>query len=245
MYLPSLIVHVKILQNFHYLKINHNEDFIPFLAAASSEQNFRHGYLWSPNVENVFKYTSPNLIKALRKTIQPSSIISGHPLKFVADLKLQAFSDNTLRVKLDHTLFYSDGTGINLEKAHQILDDGRSIRTVMFHTEQTFQQFLTAPFLIHVKRGVVKTVIVSQNEPSEVTSIKKLIASEFENKDRHPQLQLLMKRAIITPLEIPRHPMKVDLGNFEREILVHLNQRSCSFVKTYTRITPILNISLR
>ena len=145
-----------ILQKFYHLKIHHNNHFIPFLAAAHSGPNLSYGYLWSPNVESVFKYSSPNLIMALRKTTQTSSIIAGHPLKFAADLKLQAFSDNTLRVKLDHILFYTDDTVINLKKAHQILGDGKSIRTVMYHTEQTFQQFLTAPFLIHTRRGVVK-----------------------------------------------------------------------------------------
>ena len=102
---------------------------------------------------------------------------------------------------------------MNLKKAHQILEDGKSIRTGMYHTEQTFQQFLTAPFLIHTKRGVVKKMIVSQNEPTEVTSIKKLIASDLENADHHPQFQLVTKKAIIIPLDTPRYPMKVDLGN--------------------------------
>ena len=61
---------------------------------------------------------------------------------------------------------------------------------------------------------------VSQNEPAEVTEIKKLLVSNLEKNSSQFHLQLLMKTAIIIPLEVPRFPMKVDIGNFRNQVLL-------------------------
>ena len=77
---------------------------IHFLDGERFGQTFENGHSWSPNVESIFKYSSHNLIKALRKTIKSLSFMEGYPLKLVADVKVQAFRDKTLRVKLAHTI---------------------------------------------------------------------------------------------------------------------------------------------
>ena len=202
-----------ILQNFNYLKIIHRDPFISFLVAVRSGQNLYNVHLWSPNVESVLKYTLPDLGKELRKTVKTSFINVNHPLKLVTDVRVQAFGDQTLRVKLDHILFYSNGSQISSEKAHQILEDEGLHDVVTRHTAQTFKKFLETPFLIHTKHKLVKNLMVSKNEPSEVTEIKRLLASNLEKNIHQVNLQLVMKKAITIPMETPRFPMKVYLGN--------------------------------
>merc|ERR1712055_836878 len=72
-----------------------------------SGQHLNNGYSLSPNVESVFEYTSADLGNALRKPEMPFSTILSHPLKLEGEVKVQAFNDQTLRVKLDHIHFYS------------------------------------------------------------------------------------------------------------------------------------------
>ena len=184
---------------------------IILLVAAGSGQTLDQGYLWSPNVEYTFEYTSPNLMNAMRKYSLHVSTFGSNPLKLVAKVKVQAFGDLTLRAKLDQILFYSNGRIVNEENAHQILRDETSNLVGINHNDHTFKKMLRTPFLLHIKRGVVKKMIVSRNEPAEVTEIKKLLASNLEKKSGHVHLQLLMKTAIIIALETPRFPMKVDI----------------------------------
>ena len=172
------------------------------------------GYLWSPNVEYIFEYTSSNLIKALRKPVQHISTYDGNSLKLVATVKVQAFGDMTLRVKLDQILFYSNDSIVSQEIAHQILRDETSNQVRLDHNAQLFKKMLTTPFLLHIKRGVIKKISVSKNEPAGITEIKKLFVSNLEKKSSHFDFQLLMKTAIIIPLETPKFPIKVDIGNY-------------------------------
>ena len=149
----------------------------------------------------------------MRKPVQSNSTIDVPPLTLDADVIVQAFGDQTLRVKFDHIQFSSNGNQISLQKAHQILDGERSDQVGNGHTAQRFLNSLTTPFLIHTKRRLVKKVVVSKNEPSEVAEIKKLLASELGKNGRLVNLHLVMKKTIATPMETPRFPMMVDLGN--------------------------------
>ena len=175
-----------------------------------------YDHSWTPNIESVYKYTSPELIQALRKSTQPSTSILRHPLILTADVKVQAFTDQSLRVKLDHIRFYSNDDYISLKNAHQILEDELSNQEGMNHNTQTFETYLETPILVHLKRGLVKKVIVSQNEPAEVAEIKKQLVSDLKKSGSQARLQLLMKKAIIEPLETPRFPMKANIGNYIR-----------------------------
>ena len=153
-------------------------------------------------------------MKEIRRSVKDVSDVDVNPLKLVAKVKVQAFGDMTLRVKLGQILFYLDGRIVNQRTAHQILRVETSNLVAVDHNDQRFKKMLTAPFLVHIKRGVVKKIIVSKNEPTEVTEIKKVLAANLEEKSSHAHLQLLMKTAIIIPLETPRFPMKVDIGNY-------------------------------
>ena len=190
------------------------------MVAARSSQTLNNEYLWFLNVESLLKYTLPNLVNEIRKTVQSTSTIDEQPLRFDADVRVQAFGDHTLRVKIEHIHFSSNGNQISLQKAHQILDNERSNQGVNGHTAQRFRNSLTTPFLIHTKRRLVTRVVVSKNEPSEVTVIKKLLASDLGKNGRKVNLQLLMKKAIATPMETPLFPMQVNLG---KNIILELN----------------------
>ena len=148
----------------------------------------------------------------MRKPVQSNSTIDVPPLTLDADVIVQAFGDQTLRVKFDHIQFSSNGNQISLQKAHQILEDERANQVGNGHTAQRFLNSLTTPFLIHTKRRSVKNVVVSKNELSEVTEIKKILASDLGKNGRQFNLKLVMKKAIDTPMETPRSPMMVDLG---------------------------------
>ena len=150
----------------------------------------------------------------MRKPVQHVSTFDGNSLKLVAKVKVQAFSDMTLRVKLDQILFYSNGSIVSQEIAHRILRNETSNQLRLDHNAQLFKKMLTTPFLLHIKRGVIKKMNVSQNEPAEVTEMKKLLVSNLKKPNHQFHLQLLMKTAIMIPLEVPRFPMKVDIGNF-------------------------------
>ena len=132
----------------------------------------------------------------------------------VAEVKVQSFTDKTLRVKLDHVRFYSNGNPMNLTDAHQRLETEMGHGGSMGHTEQTFKKFLEEPMLVYTKRGLIKKLIVSQNEPSEVTEMKKLLVSKLEMSKDDASLKLIKKQAIRTPLETPKNPMTIDLGNY-------------------------------
>ena len=187
-----------------------------YLAAACTGHSLNYDHSWTPNVESVYKYTSSELIQALRKSVEPSTSIIRHALKLTAEVKVQSFTDHTLRLKLDRIRFYFNDNQMSMKNAHQILEDEISNREGMSHNAQTFETYLETPILVHLKRGVVRKVIVSQNEPTEVTEIKKQLVSDLTNSGSQARIQLLMKKAIIEPLETPRFPMRVELGNYRR-----------------------------
>ena len=148
-----------------------------------------------------------------------------NPLKLVANVKVQVFGSvrtqaMSLRVKLDQILFFSEDRDIppifyllNMEDAHQILRDETSNSVAINHNDQTFQKMLTTPFVLYIKRGVVKTMIVSRIEPDEVTEIKKLLAFNLVKKSGHVHLQRLAKTPINIHLETPRFPMQANIAN--------------------------------
>ena len=177
----------------------------------------------------MFEHTLADLGNALKKHEMPFSTILSHPLKLEGEVKVQAFNDQTLRVKLDHIHFYSNGTEVSLTNAHQILDTERSNGGLMGPTAQIFENSLIAPFMVLTKGGVLKKMVVSMNEPAEVTEIKKMLAFDLEMKTNQAQLRLVMKKAFNTTFATPRFPTKVDLGNCILIVFLVLTIFKCYF----------------
>ena len=185
----------------------------PDAVARSSKQLASFRTPWNPNVESLFTFTSPDVLGLMKTTYMPSSSNFDNLVKLVAEVKVQSFSDKTLRVKLDHARFYSNGNEISLIDAHRLMETVMPHGISLGHTEQEFKKFLMEPMLVYTKRGLIKKLLVSQNEPTEVTEIKKSLASQLEKKKGQTGLQLIKKQAIGTPLDTPGLLMKVDLGN--------------------------------
>ena len=76
--------------------------------------------------------------------------------------------------------------------------------------------------LVYTKRGHFKKLIVSQNEPAEVTEMKKSLAFKLGKTKSCASLRFIKKQAIRTPLELPKNPMTIDLGNYGHTTLLIL-----------------------
>ena len=208
-----------LLSNF-----NPNYEYISDADTRSSGTSVNYHKQWFLNVESVFAYTSADVIRSIKKPSNFSSNYVVHPLKLVAKVKVQSFSDKTLRVKVEHVRFYSNGIEISLVDAHQILA-ADVLPGGSFGPDQDFKKFLEQPMLVYTKKGWIKTLIVSRNEPTGVTEMKKALASLLQMKNNHKKLQLIKKQAIRTVFEIPRYPMKVDIGNSKMLIIRILYER--------------------
>merc|ERR1719295_64047 len=45
---------------------------------------------------------------------------------------------------------------------------------------EDFKRFLLEPFMVHMKAGVVESVVIGKNEPASITNIKKSILSQIQ-----------------------------------------------------------------
>ena len=76
-----------------------------------------------------------------------------------ARVRVQSFPDSSLRIKIENPYFFWDKNEIKLT--------------------QEATHSLEEPFLVHVKRGLVKNVFVSSQEPNAITNIKKSLLSQL------------------------------------------------------------------
>ena len=164
--------------------------------------------LWSYNAESRIKYESDFLSERM------SSFPGGFDgNKFTADLQVQGFSDKTLRVKINNPQFIVKNQRIGLTEAAEILDillliSGmeRNNRPENIHD---FTTHIMVPMLLQFKKGQVRTLITSQDEPSSVTDIKKQIALQLEENKPSNHLQLMKRQQILNVLPMPFSPKAV------------------------------------
>merc|ERR1712235_219710 len=88
-----------------------------------------------------------------------------------------------MRLRISEPEFFTiNGEGIRLsEESGRVLreqEPSESIKTEAIPEE--FKTFLEEPFLATMKSGVVESFLVSKNEPSSVTNIKKSILSQIQ-----------------------------------------------------------------
>ena len=62
---------------------------------------------WRPNEENIFEFTSENLAEYIESPHRLSSPNHYAGLKLKAQVKVQSFSDHTLRAQMSHIQFYT------------------------------------------------------------------------------------------------------------------------------------------
>ena len=131
---------------------------------------------WTPNKELVYRYQSQVLtgIPEIR-----DSQYAG--VRLSAEVRVQAFSDYSLRVKFEKTRFLTVNGDLNLSEGGR-LNKGSETEQGAQEAEipSQLKSQLETPFLVHMKRGVVESFFVEANEPQSITNIKRSFLSQIQ-----------------------------------------------------------------
>ena len=124
--------------------------------------------MWTPNTETVLRYKSNKLTPTFDDVLhfdgQSEWMNIPNSVQMVADVKVQASNDETLRVKLEHIKFNDRNDEVSMTQAHQILDPTGAGTGHTMHGAQVFKKFLQDPMIIFVKKGRAKNLLVSKND---------------------------------------------------------------------------------
>jgi len=198
------------------------EKFIPTClddGQLGSEASTSSIQIWTPNTETVLRYKSNKLTPTFNDILhfdgESERMNNPNSVQMVADVKVQASNDETLRVKLEHIKFYARNAEVSMTQAHQILDPTGAGTGHKTHGAQVFKTFLQDPMLIFVKKGRAKNLLVSKNEPEGVTQIKKVLANDLMKNGQPEYLQVVKKNAIIRPFRISTNAKKIDILRYE------------------------------
>merc|ERR1719334_1606019 len=102
-------------------------------------------------------------------------------IKVNAKVIVQTFSDYSLHMRVAEPEFWTvNGQNLKLSETGRVMRDQESKSVKVESLTEEFKRFLMEPFLIHMKAGVVESVIVGKNEPASVTNIKKSILSQIQ-----------------------------------------------------------------
>merc|ERR1712235_163401 len=148
------------------------------LVVASVHSNSLNYYGWAPGKELLFQYQS-QVLTGIPEISQ--SHWSG--VKLNAKVHIQSYSDYSMRLRISEPEFFTiNGEGIRLsEESGRVLREQESSESIKTESiPEEFKTFLEEPFLATMKSGVVESFLVSKNEPSSVTNIKKSILSQIK-----------------------------------------------------------------
>ena len=163
-------------------------------------------------MEYIFDFSSSDLSpsrETYKGTTSPSKRFG---IKLKAQIRVQAFNDHTLRAQLDQVRFYTADGPTTFKTAHEILSADELAYDSYKHKEDAeFKKFVEEPMMFSLKRGLLKDMIVSADEPSCVTKIKKFLLGELQNVDSTFGLKLLKKQPIISVLQIALKAKKIDV----------------------------------
>ena len=152
-----------------------NTQYYLFLVVACVHANSIHRYGWSPRTESVFRFESQLLkgIPDIRNTQYAG-------LKITAQVRVQAFQDYTLRVKMENPRFVTLNGQITLSEANRIIGNGGPHSGHKDVSLGSFQRYLEEPIVVHLKRGLIENFFVSQDEPVSVTNIKRSLLAQLQ-----------------------------------------------------------------
>ena len=112
---------------------------------------------------------------------------------------------------MNHIRFYTSSGPVALEAAHKILGSGEvSLVGASSHGIEEFKNNLEGPMMIFLKQGLMKNMIVSRDEPTCVTTIKKSLFAELQKLNSTFALKHLKTQPIVLVLPIPSRPRKID-----------------------------------
>ena len=87
-----------------------------------------------------------------------------------------------------------------------------------FHNNMTFKhdnhnilRYLEEPMVVLMKGNVFKKLVISRDEPENVTILKKSLVKELKWNGSSPHLRLLKTSGILKPIEIPFQPYEITL----------------------------------
>ena len=132
-------------------------------------------YGWAPETESLFRFESQVLtgIPDIDK-----SHYAG--VKLMANVRVQAANDYTLRVKLEQPRFMTLNGEISLTQAYRVIGNGGPRANAKEHLSQQFRKFLEEPMLVHLKKGLVQSFFVARDEPVAVTNIKRSLLAQLQ-----------------------------------------------------------------
>ena len=149
---------------------------IIYLVVACANANSIHRYGWTAGMESVFRFESQVLTNI--PEIKQSQMAG---LKIMANVRVQALQDYTLRVKIDNAQLVTLNGEIELTDANRIVENGGvhsdSLRD---NFPPEFKRHLETPISVNLKRGVVEEFFVAQDEPMSVTNIKRSLLSQLQ-----------------------------------------------------------------
>ena len=112
---------------------------------------------------------------------------------------------------MNHIQFYTSSGSVTLEAAHEILGSGEfSLFGASCRGIKEFKNDLEEPMMISLKRGLMKNMIVSKDEPTCVTAIKESLFAELQTLNSTFGLKYLKKQPIVSVLPIPSRPKILD-----------------------------------
>ena len=102
-------------------------------------------------------------------------------IKIMANIRVQAMQDYTLRVKIDDAQLVTLNGDVDLTDDNRIAGNGgQESGALHLDFPQEFKRHLEAPVSVHLKRGVVVEFFVSRDEPISVTNLKRSVLSQLQ-----------------------------------------------------------------
>ena len=149
---------------------------ISFAVVASVHSNSLPYYGWAPGQEMTFNYQS-QVLTGIPEISQ--SHWSG--IKMNAKVIAQTFSDYSMRLRVAEPEFWTiNGQNVRLSETGRVMREQETESVKVESLTEEFKRYLMEPFLVHMKAGVVESVIVGKDEPAFITNIKKSILSQIQ-----------------------------------------------------------------
>ena len=145
-------------------------------------------YGWEPNKEFVYRYESQVLtgIPDIR-----DSQYAG--LRLSSEVRVQTFSDYSLRIKFEKTRFLTVNGDVSLSERGRLNKDSQNEQGIQeSEIPSNLKIHLEKPFMVHMKRGVVENFFVEASEPTSITNIKRSFLSQIQldiTGSRRPEIE--------------------------------------------------------
>ena len=98
-------------------------------------------------------------------------------LRLSSEVRVQAFSDYSLRIQFEKTRFLTVNGDVNLSERGRINKESEIQESEI---PSHLKNHLETPFLVHMKRGVVESFFVEAAEPQSITNIKRSFLSQIQ-----------------------------------------------------------------